>query len=173
MAWNRRLMTGILSAVVMIGSSFTVAQAANPSYDDTYTNITYTGTWQAVTGVIGAVNQTLHWSNVTGSEASFSCPAGGSGAYGVAFYLTASKAYNRGIANVWFTSPFYPGEIRGLTKVDLFEPGVTRQVRIPISTDMPLGTGSPYTIHVQVSGEKNISSSGTFVDIDSYECDLS
>jgi hypothetical protein len=172
MAWNRRLMTGILSAVVMIGSSFTVAQAANPIYDDTFTNITYTGNWQAVTGVIGAVNETLHWSSVAGSEASFSCPAGGSAAYGVGFYLTATKAYNRGIANVWFTSPFYPGEVRGLTQVDLYGPGVTRQVRIPISTDMPLGTNDIYTIHVQVSGEKNPSSTDTFVDIDTYECDL-
>jgi hypothetical protein len=149
-----------------------IGRLSNPIYDDVFQGWTYTGSWAAVNGIIGAVDGTLHWSNVTGAQATFTCAAGGSAAYGVAFDLIYSKAYNRGIATIWVTSSFYPGQVFGVQQVDMFDLGVSRQQRYEYSTDMPLGTGMPYVIHIKVSGAHNASSTGTFIDIDAIECDL-
>jgi hypothetical protein len=146
---------------------------SNPVYDDIYQGFTYVGPWQPVVGVMGAVNNTLHWSNVTGAEARMTCPAGGSGAYGVAFDLIFSRAYNRGIATVWVTHPAQPNVPLGVQQIDMSGSGVLRQQRYEYSTgDLILGTGSPYVIHVAVSGTKNPASTDYFVDVDAIECDL-
>jgi hypothetical protein len=146
---------------------------SNPVYDDIYQGFTYVGPWQAVSGVMGAVNNTLHWSNSPGAETRMICPAGGSGAYGVAFDLIFSRAYNRGIATVWVTHPSHPDVPLGVQHIDMFGSGVLRQARYEYSTgDLILSTGSPYVIHITVSGDKNLSSSDYFVDVDAIECDL-
>lgn len=146
---------------------------SNPVYDDIYQGFTYVGPWQPVAGVMGAVNNTLHWTNATGAEARMTCPAGGSGAYGVAFDLIFSRAFNRGIATVWVTHPAQPNVPLGVQQVDMFDSSVSRQQRYEYSTgDLTLGTGAPYVIHVAVSGTKNPASTDYLVDIDAIECDL-
>ncbi|MCC6552909.1 MAG: hypothetical protein IT372_07800 [Polyangiaceae bacterium] len=149
-----------------------VAQAMYAIYDDTDAGWTYAGAWSAPTGIAGAHDETLHWSHAPGAQATFTCTAGGSGAWGVAADLIFSRAYNRGVATIWVTSAFYPGQIFDPQQFDMYGPGVVRQQRIQYSAGMPLGTGEPYQIHVMVSGMKNPASTGYLVDIDGIECIL-
>lgn len=147
------------------------AATVDPVYDDS-AGWTYVGTWSAASSS-GAWNQTLHWTNVDGSEAQFTCTAGGSGAYGVAFDLVHTRAYNRGIAKIWVTHPSQPNQPLGVQYFDLYGSGVERQQRITYSTGaLVLGTGSPYVVHVQATGDQNAQSSDDFIDIDAIECDL-
>lgn len=173
MKWNSML--AVLSVVATILFSTAVPSAyAWTVYDDTHTKWQYTANWAAMTGIGGASGGTLHWSNVTGAEATFPCTAGGSGAYGQAVDLTFSRAYNRGIADIWLTTPSYPGAIFGLEHLDMYGSGISRQHVYHYSTgDLLLGSGSPYTVHIRVSGSRNAASSNYFVDIDALECLLS
>lgn len=146
-----------LMLVLLAVASSAVPAKAGTINDDSYPGWTYSGSWSAVTGVSGAINGTLHWSNVDGSEATYQC-------YGSGFTVYFSKAYNRGKAYMWFE-----GLEDWTDVVDMYASGVTRQMSHSYSLNDAIPNGY-YILHVKVSGLKNASSSDDLVDIDAVEC---
>lgn len=108
------------------------------------------GTWTYANNLAGRTEGTTTWSNIPNRYATFTFKGSS-----LKWYYT--KAYNRGYADV-----IIDGVPR--SRVDLYAPGVVYQQYTEYTN---LGSGI-HTIHIIVTGEKNPSSSDTFVDIDQF-----
>lgn len=141
-----------------------VSAAAPVLYDDSHPEWYYNGTWDANTGVSGAIYGTQHLTNVTGSGASVWCLATSYDTAHFTYYFTS--AYNRGRARIQVLE-----ESAGLviydTVVDLYASGVNRQQSVTFN--IPYG-GYGYGIYISADGTKDPASINTFIDIDAVQC---
>ena len=119
--------------------------------DDRDKSFVYSGNWTH--DPIGdAYNGTFSYSNVRNNavEITFS---------GTAIRLIASKESNRGICEI-----FLDGVSQG--EVDLYSPSILRQQTVFAIEGL---ADTKHTLKVVVTGKKNASASGTYVDIDAAE----
>jgi hypothetical protein len=124
------------------------APAPPGRYDDFDTRIRFLANWSHDPQFEPAANHSLTYSDLP--DASFQFRFKGST---VSWVYT--KALNRGIAAVSID-----GVPRG--DVDLYSEATVWQAR----TDFTMADGGEHTLEVRISGRKNPSSSGTFVDLD-------
>lgn len=143
-------------AVKLIGGGYIDADAfivdvpivGTGLYYNTDSQFNYIGTWSHSSPWNSAHNQTLSWSNDTESGVSFTFS-------GDVVTLYFTKTNNRGIAAI---------TIDGVHKgyFDLFSSSTTWKDSI-IFTGLSAGT---HTINIAITGTKNASSSGLYVDVD-------
>lgn len=166
--------------VMLVVGSGSSAFAADTLVDDSHPGWGYSGYWRPGANVAGAINGTLHSSNVVGSEATLTCRVV-KGEWGAPFATTTlyySKAYNRGITKIWATRPGSSTPIDGYAYLDMYAPGVTRQQSFTptfwANGEQPgtyMQPGDHFILHIQVSGQRNAASSDIFTDIDAVFCD--
>lgn len=127
-----------------------VGSVSNGTYDDTNSSpVNRIGSgWVLSCCWPNAYQNTLSWSNV--AEDAFTATFTGSQ---VRYYFT--KSTNRGIAHVTIDGVDYGS-------VDLYAPSPQFQQSVLYSG---LGAGI-HTIHITVSGQKNVSSSDYYIDVD-------
>jgi hypothetical protein len=128
-----------------------VAAAGESITGDASTAVTYGGTWTYGTGVSGALNNDLHWTNVTSNYAQTTF-------YGTSVKWIGMKAYNRGNADVYLDGVLQ-------TTVDEYAPGTVPQQTLFTATGLAVGS---HTIKIIDKGTKNASSSGYYVDLDGF-----
>ena len=128
----------------------TVQTAIQTHFEEDDPAIAYSGTWNSL-GCSPCSNGLLKYSGQTGAKAEFSF-------YGTGIRWTTAKAPSLGKAKIYFN-----GVYKGM--VDLYSPNVQYPVVLE-GKGLPAGN---YTLRIEVSGQKNPSSTGYFTLIDSFD----
>lgn len=125
-----------------------IATVGSGTYNDTHAQLRYFGTWVPTTGISGAYNDDHTISNTAGSLFRFAFDGNQ-----VTYYYTT--AYNRGKAAI---------TIDGVDKgyIDMYTLLTYRQQSTTFNN---LGPGT-HVLNVHVTGQKNLLSLGTYVDVD-------
>jgi LasA protease len=125
-----------------------LATVSPGSYDNTYSQWRYIGSWQPATNVGDAYQGTLHWSATPGAAARFTFT-------GDRIMYVYSKTPYRGTAAI---------TIDGVDKgyIDLYAPNVMRQQS---TTFANLGPGV-HVLHITVTGQQAPEASAVGVDVD-------
>ena len=118
-------------------------------HDDDDSEITYTGTWWQLAHPAASAGH-VAYSGETGATAELTFEG-----TGLRWHL--AKGPMCGKAKVWLNG-------KGPLVVDLYSPNL--QLVTLQKTGLPLDT---HTVTIEVSGTKNPSSTGCFVDIDAFE----
>ncbi|HZX48039.1 MAG TPA: hypothetical protein VFF47_02345 [Nitrospirota bacterium] len=128
----------------------TTGQALQTHFEEDDPAIAYSGTWNSL--VCNPCNNGfLKYSGQTGAKAEFSF-------YGTGIKWTTAKAPSLGKAKIYFN-----GVYKGM--VDLYSPNVQYPVVLE-GKGLPAGN---YTLRIEVSGQKNPSSTGYYTLIDSFD----
>jgi hypothetical protein len=135
-----------------LGSFATTAVFAVAVQQETSTSIVYGGTWTATT-LAGASGGSVKFAGAAGNTAKFSVT-------GTNVSWVTTKGPNRGIAQV-----FVDGSATPAATIDLFAAVVNPRRIVWSRNGLAAGT---HTITVRVTGTKNVSSTGTRVDIDAF-----
>ncbi|HZX48580.1 MAG TPA: hypothetical protein VFF47_05120 [Nitrospirota bacterium] len=128
----------------------TVQAAIQTHFEEDDPAIAYSGTWNSL-GCSPCSNGLLKYSGQTGAKAEFSF-------YGTGIRWTTAKAPSLGKAKIYFN-----GVYKGM--VDLYSPNVQYPVVLE-GKGLPAGN---YTLRIEVSGQKNPGSTGSFTLIDSFD----
>jgi hypothetical protein len=144
------------------GIGYTVnAQPPGPGnltlLDDTDASLSYLGGgWGVATGLDQTVwvNGTSHYSNTTGASVQYTCPSCQE------ITWDATKSPEQGIANVYVDGAF-------VTTVDMY--AAARQgSRVRFGTGV-FSTPGTHTLKVEISGSKNPSATGTYLEVDAIQ----
>jgi len=136
---------------VCVAGAGAPAPAGAGVYDDSDSRVVKNGGWTSNSNSL-AYNGTYSTSNVTGASASFTFTGSS-----VTWYAT--KAYNRGFANVYID-----GVYRGA--YDLYSYTTQWQQGTTFSG---LTAGVSHTIQIVVVGNRNASSTDNTVDVDAFQ----
>ncbi len=136
--------TGYVDADGFIVDVPTVGQG---TYDNSHSQLKYIGNWTHSTGWPSAYNGTVSWSNNTDDAITFTFIGDI-----VTYYYT--RANNRGKVGIAIDGIQY-------ADIDLYSSATVWQDSITYS----VGAGI-HTLHISVTGQKNPSSVGTYVDVD-------
>ena len=138
--------TSQVGSILRSGSNLTIT-----ADDQDFSSISYSGTWQTGSWS-GYYNNSCRYSNVSGSSATYVFT-------GTDIQWIADKNADHGKADVYIDGVFK-------TTVDLYN--ATDQLQQVVYTISSL-TNSQHTIKINVTGTKNSSSSGTYVNIDAFK----
>jgi hypothetical protein len=120
------------------------------TYDDAGPTVELMGHWARSDAFDGPWDHTVSYSNVAGSEASFTFD-------GRAVTYVFTKAPNRGLARV-----FIDGVDRG--EVDLYSPRIEWQSRVRF----PCQAAGRHVVRIRVTEEKAAAASEAYVDVDAF-----
>lgn len=104
-----------------------------------------------------AYGKSFKYSNIKGAYAEYTFK-------GSSISYIASKEFNRGYANIYLD-----GSLQDT--VDLYAPKNSTKRQVEVFTKGGLDPNVEHTIKVEVSGNKNPSSTGTYIDVDAFEYD--
>ncbi len=130
--------------------SFIVAPPLPPFFDDSNPLISYGGTWSNG-AVAGADGGGISWTPVTSNSAQLSFTGSAVSWYGM-------KASNRGKAGVY---------IDGTLVATVDEYAATNTIQSVLYSTSGL-SGGTHTIKIVNTGTKNVASTGTYIDLDSF-----
>ena len=124
--------------------------------DDSYNNITYSGTWDTAGGLDPNywLSSSSHFSNTTGAYAQYSCTS----CREILWHST--KGPDQGIANLYVDGTF-------ITTIDMYA-SAKENSKVRFGTGV-FGSAGAHTLKVEVSGSRNASALSNYAEVDAFQ----